>query len=231
MTVRKANRFSRAPDESRRAALARIHLLAKELALTDDSYRDVLERLHGTRTAATLELPQLLAVIAEFQRLGAGRAPSKRPLADSPMAWRCRALWRSLHQLDEVDTDSEEALAAFVERQCGKLDLRFCTAPDMSTVIEALKDWAARAGVNLARSADPVTPKRALVREQWRRLTESGLVKVKGDSGLAGFAHATWCVPNARSVEQMEAEHLDKLAVVLGRLVRDRQLGRRRKEA
>lgn len=230
MTARKAHRFARSPDDSRKALLARIHVLKKELALSDDSYRDVLERLYRTRTAATLEPAQLQGVIAEFDRLGAGRKAARRPLADSPMAWRARALWRSLHQLDEIDTDSEEALAAFVKRQCGKLDLRFCSAPDMSKVIEALKDWAGRCGVDLARTADPLDPKRALVREQWRRLSVAGWAEIPGDRGLNGFARRAARVPNARPFDQLEAEHLDRLAAVLGRVVREQQLGSRRQE-
>jgi phage gp16-like protein len=230
MTSRKAARFDRAPDDARRNLLARIHVLKKELALSDESYRDVLERLHGKRTASVLELPQLQAVVAEFERLGAGRRSANRPLADSPMAWRCRALWRSLYQLDEIDTDSEQALAAFVWRQTGRDDMRWCTAPQLSTVIEALKDWAARAGVDLAQDADPLVPKRALARAQWARLHACGWAQVEGDWGLRGFAHRTWCTPNARSVDQLEAEHLDKLSAKLGRIVREQRCGRRRRE-
>jgi hypothetical protein len=231
--TRRAHRSDRLPaaaEGARKNLLARIHIMQKELALTDESYRDVLERVAGGRTAAAINTAKLYDVVKEFERLGAGRKSAGRPIAIHPMAWRCRALWRSLWNLDELDNPSEQALAAFVKRQTGKEDMRFCTAPELSTVIEALKDMADRAGVDLSGSRDLLVPKLALVREQWRRLEAVGWVKVRGDWGLAGFAHRTACIPNARTVEQMEAEHLDALANKLGAIVREKKLGRRRQE-
>jgi phage gp16-like protein len=219
----------------RKRLLGRIHVMSKELALADDSYRDVLERIGGQRSAALLDDRQLYAVVQEFERLGAGRkqprSAKRRPLADTPMARRCRAQWLTLWNLDELDDGSEAALAAFVKRQTGKEDMRFCNAADLSRVIEALKDMCRRAGLReIEGGLGTLVPKRELVRAQWGRLADSGWAKVKGDWGLQAFAHATWCTPNARSVDQMEAEHLDRLAMKLGRPVREQQLGRRRQD-
>lgn len=221
---------------TRKRLLARIHIMSSELKLTDDSYRDVLERIGGERSAALLDDQKLYAVVQEFERLGAGSKPardySRRPMADTPMAKRCRAQWLTLWSLDEIDDGSEAALAAFVKRQTGKEDMRFCNAQDLSKVIEALKEMCRRAGLKeIDGGAGLLVPKRELVREQWRRLHECGFAKVEGDWGLQGFAHRTWCTPNARAMDQMEAVHLDALAKKLGRLVRDRGLGRRRQES
>lgn len=214
---------------ARNRMLGQIHAMAKELGLADESYRDVIERVAGQRSAALVEDGKLYAVVQEFLRLGAGRKiKGKRPVAGSPMALRCRALWLNLWHLDELDDGSEQALAAFVQRQTDRQDLRFCNAEQLSDVIEGLKDMCSRVGLDMKQVGNPLVPKRNLVREQWARLHKAGWAKVAGDSGLAGFAHSTWCTPNARSIDQMEGPHLDKLAEKLGRMIRAQKLGRRR---
>ena len=217
---------------ARNRLLGQIHAMAKELGLSDESYRDVIERVAGKRSAALVQDDKLYAVVREFERLGAGRkSPAtrkgKRPVADSPMAMRCRALWLNLWHLDELENGTEQALAAFVKRQTGREDLRFCNAEQLSDVIEGLKDMCGRAGLDMRQVGNPLVPKRNLVREQWARLHKAGWAKVAGDSGLAGYAHSTWCTPNARSIDQMEGPHLDKLASKLGYIIRAQKLGRR----
>ena len=139
---------------ARNRLLGQIHAMAKELGLSDESYRDVIERVAGKRSAALVQDDKLYAVVQEFQRLGAGRksqgtGKGKRPVADSPMAMRCRALWLNLWHLDELGNGTEEALAAFVKRQTGREDLRFCNAEQLSDVIEGLKDMCGRAGLDM----------------------------------------------------------------------------------
>lgn len=225
---RKASPRLPAIVDARKRLLGKIHAMAKELALSDDSYRDILERKTGHRSAAACNDQQLYQVVQEFEHLGAGKRRSGRPIADSPMAKRCRALWLTLWNLDELGDGSEHALAAFVGRQTGREDMRFCTAEQLSTVVEALKDMCSRAGVDMARDAHPLELKRRVVREQWARLHACGWARGPGDNGLVRFAQSTACTPNSRGVEQMEAPHLDQLAMKLGRLVRGEQLGRRR---
>lgn len=232
------NAAAEAPSyPARNRMLGRIHAMAKELGLAEESYRDVIERVAGQRSAALVADEKLYAVVQEFERLGAGRktqrktGKARRPLADSPMAMRCRALWLNLWHLDELESGTEEALAAFVKRQTGREDLRFCNAEQLSDVIEALKDMCSRVGLDMKQVGNPLMPKRNLVREQWARLHKAGWAKVAGDFGLAGYAHGTWCTPNARSIDQMEGAHLDKLAEKLGRMVRAQKLGRRRDAA
>lgn len=57
-------------DESRKKALALVHIAKGQLAMEDDVYRDLLERLTGMRSAAKLDSTQLKAVLDEFKRLG-----------------------------------------------------------------------------------------------------------------------------------------------------------------
>lgn len=238
MNRRRAFRPSRAappalPDYgTRNRLLARVHLQAgpKGLALTDESYRDVLQRITGHRSAALCDDRQLYDVLKEFDRLGGGQKGQGRPIADSPMARRCRALWLSLANLDEVEDGSELALAAFVKRQTGREDMRFCNAEQFASVIDALKDWCRRSGmaaVDTNGKLGILPPKRALVREQWRRLHAAGWARVEGDAGLMGFAQASRTVPRAMPLEEMTPVDLDSLATKLGVQVRRQGLGRR----
>ena len=228
----RARSSSRPAEPSQRNRLiGKVHVLKKDLALADDTYRDIIERVNGHRSAADCTDQQLVALVQELERLGTADKPRHdgRPVADAPMAKRARALWLNLWNLDELDDGSERALASFVKRQTGRDDMRFCNAQQLAMVIEALKDMCQRAGLaELQPGRDSLLPLRALVRLQWARLHEAGWSKVAGDFGLASYAHATWCTPNSRSIDQCEAGHLIKLAGKLGYHLRQQQLGRRR---
>ena len=49
--------------------LAQIHIAKKELSLTDDSYRDLLERVTGQRSSKGMTAQKKNAVLDEFKRL------------------------------------------------------------------------------------------------------------------------------------------------------------------
>lgn len=92
----RTNRRGGGPRDGRRADLARIHMLAAQLKLEDDTYRALLERVTGQRSAAQLDLAQRRAVIAELSRLsGDGDAGARASaLPDAPK--RVRAELRAM---------------------------------------------------------------------------------------------------------------------------------------
>ena len=205
---RKAPALPASIDGARKNLLAKVHIQQKELALTDDSYRDVLERITGHRTAAVCSDQQLYGVLREFDRLGGGATKRQhgRPIANSPMARRCRALWLSLWNLDELEGGTEKALAAFVKRQTGREDMRFCNAEQFASVIDALKDWCRRCGVvdiNTGGKFGILPPKRALVREQWDRLRRAGWSGDDGDKGLMDYALARHVIGQPATIEEL----------------------------
>jgi len=53
-----------------RAVLAKIHIAKKELALSDEDYRDLLERVTGHRSAAEIDPDQVAILQRELRRLG-----------------------------------------------------------------------------------------------------------------------------------------------------------------
>lgn len=135
----------------RRARLAQIHLAAKQLRLDEDAYRDVLERVTGSRSAATLGLPALDRVIADFKRMGFTAAPPRgaKPASHKPQVRMIRGLWRDLSA--HVEDPSEEALRAFCKRQTktrahpdGIDAPEFLDSVQANRVIEGLRAWLAR---------------------------------------------------------------------------------------
>ncbi len=53
-----------------RGVLAKIHIAKKALALSDDDYRDILDRVCGVRSATLIEPSQALELQRELRRLG-----------------------------------------------------------------------------------------------------------------------------------------------------------------
>ena len=142
---------------TRRALLAQVHIAAKALALDDHTYRAVLERVTGKRSAAECTQPELTAAVREFQRLGwrpqRGRAGTGRGSGRPGHISKARALWRSLWCLDEVEGDGDEALAAYAARMtrsvaqpAGIQRLQWLDAAGWNKAIKGLNGWCKRVG-------------------------------------------------------------------------------------
>ena len=136
-----------------------IHVLKGKLSLSDDDYRALLIQLTGPSSSKAMTQPQRRTVREHLQRLAARMgieqpATRQRPLPDaqfaqakaaaSPRERKVWALWHQLHRDGLVDNPSAAALNAWVKRQVGVDALRFCTGPQLDTLIEALKAWGDR---------------------------------------------------------------------------------------
>ena len=135
-----------APD--RRQMLAKIHLARKQLALTEDSYRDILRRITGIDSAGAMRAEQLDTVLREFARLGWKPKPAKRR-SDKPQVRMIHAVWKDIIALQ--GRGDAAALRAFVRRQTktdatpdGIASPEFLDAEMANRVLEGLKAWRAR---------------------------------------------------------------------------------------
>lgn len=128
-----------------------IHVAVRELALPEESYRDLLERLTGKRSSAKLKPAELETVLAELKRLGFKPQRAKKagamPQDKSPQARKVRALWIELGKAGAVRDRSEAALQHWFAKQTGIEHMRFARAEHFNTAIEALKDWCHREGL------------------------------------------------------------------------------------
>lgn len=187
----------------RRAAIAKVQIARKDLALDDATYRAMLERLTGQTSAGACTEAQLGLVLDELKLKGwaprkSGKGPARRP-AQTPLAKKARALWISLHQLGVVRDPSEKALEAFGKRQLGVDRLAWADEGLAYRLVEALKAMASRAGWHQDVPADVqrrvgevLALKRALFRAQEAKLTaldpermsEAGLAEALDENEL-----------------------------------------------
>jgi len=127
------------PD--RREMLAKIHLAKRDLALDEDSYRALVLRVTRCASSADCTRPQLVALLAEFKRLGWG-AP--RQVSTKAHVRKLFALWRAMCEAGIPDKPTAAGLKAFVARMTGVDDPEWLDAAQGRKVIEALKAWQAR---------------------------------------------------------------------------------------
>lgn len=122
-------------------ALAAIHVAKKQLGLDEDTYRDVLVRATGKRSAGDMTPAEQDRALAEFRRLGfkpASKAASKR--ADGPYRKILQAHWIAMWNLGLIPDPSDVGLHGFVKRQTTLDHTRFLIDQEAaSAVIEALK--------------------------------------------------------------------------------------------
>jgi phage gp16-like protein len=120
--------------------LAKIHIAKKELGLDDATYRGILWDRYHRESAAELSEAQAADLIELFHEKG------WRP-ASFGQRGLIHVLWHKLEAAGAVHHPSENALASFIEHSTGKNDLRWLTVREASRVIEMLKKWLERAGV------------------------------------------------------------------------------------
>jgi phage gp16-like protein len=70
--------------DPRQAKLAAIHIAQKRLGLDDDTYRALLARVTGRRSARDMDMPELRRVLDELRALGARQRPRKAGYRGAP---------------------------------------------------------------------------------------------------------------------------------------------------
>lgn len=145
----------------RNQLIAKIHVAKRQLALDDDTYRDVLERVTGKRSAGDLDERQLELVVAELARRGftpKRKAKSEEPAkrSDKPHVRKVFALWGELERSGKLRAPSSpRGLRAFVKRMTGVADPEWLDPAKARVVIEALKKWLARDAATSSTSSAP----------------------------------------------------------------------------
>ena len=140
---------------------AAIHVLKGKLQLQDDDYRALLVQLTGKASSKGMTATEQAHVRDHMQRLAqrlgvAQSTTRRRPLtreqfdqvkkAASPRERKVWALWNQLHRDGVVHNPSRAALNVWVEKMVHVSALGFATAPQLDTLIEALKAWQLRGG-------------------------------------------------------------------------------------
>ena len=132
-----------------RSQYAVLHVAKKELALDDDTYRDVLHGVAGVRSAKELDQVTFRAVMSRFEELGFKGSnhrkvrPRTRAGRPDPNAMVTGAQMRMLqHLYAELGMTTLPRQNGFNKRVCGHAWPQ--TRAEASRVIEALKKMRGR---------------------------------------------------------------------------------------
>lgn len=178
--------------DSRRKLIGAVHAAAR--ALGEEDRRAIYAEVTGKRSLTEMTLAEIGQVLDRFNR------NRPRPMAHRPHVAKVRALWWTLYWLGEAQSPADTALDAFVRRQTGIDGLRFLDHRNAPAVIEALKAWAARAGV------------------RWPTTAELGAMQAAVDAATAPGAD--------RGYGPAGGERLAVMDAIWWRLVERREVGR-----
>jgi phage gp16-like protein len=143
------------------AAIKLAHVARRDLKMTEDEWRDLLQMQFGVASSKDLSIVKLHELIEHLKKCGfkvrhPNRKPGKpgaarsRPLAGAAQerpgeAAKIRAIWLFLHHdLGLVKDPSEKALAAYVKRMTKVDALQGLDGQQSYRVIESLKKMAER---------------------------------------------------------------------------------------
>lgn len=128
-------------QEERRRLVTTIQMARKALALEDGSYRAILMRITGHDSSTTCTETQLLALVAEFKRLGFKVRPgvNRKPAPRNSKVRVIYAIWSEMAYL--LDDPSQEALRSFASRQTGVDSIDWMNDAQCNQVIEGLRGW------------------------------------------------------------------------------------------
>lgn len=132
--------------------IAIINIAKGQLAMAEDDYRAVLERVTGLTSLRAMTEAQKLAVIEEMKRLGfrVKAGGHKLPASVRPHVRLIHALWASCHRLGVIESRTPAALRAFCKRFVAHGLEGVVVDPDLlsyaqaTPIIEALKKMEAR---------------------------------------------------------------------------------------
>ena len=142
-----------------RHILAKIHIARKELALDDDDYRDLLERVTGERSASRIAMDHVMALQREFRRIGWDgyllRRDEVPPLKYEDLGDRLGmpnpAQLRKLDALFNTTPgfgtiNPEAAFKAFLKKRFNVEDIRFLNNRQYETALNAIRAIRVRKG-------------------------------------------------------------------------------------
>ena len=130
---------------NRRGLLASIHCAKRDLGLDDDTYRDVLERVAGARSAKDLTDEQIVRCLEELRRQGAKpQGKVKAAVSGNPHVRHVWALWGSICRLGGAHTPSRAGLRSYIEKRTGVTEPEWLAPQQLNSIIEQLKTWERR---------------------------------------------------------------------------------------
>ena len=129
---------------------AKIAIACKELGIDRSQ---LLSDRYGIDSAKKLTSGQMSDLYRHFHALGWRVKRTKRstssPVYVDRQQRKVVALWITLARAGVINNSSDQALQRYVKRMTGVDNLKWCSGDDRSRLIEALKQWGLREGVDL----------------------------------------------------------------------------------
>ena len=122
--------------------LARIHILKKDLNLSDDEYRDLLQTLTGRRSARDLSYEERSRAAAHLEKLVRATKPQK--VLIGPQEKKVLGLWGALQNAGAVQKNTLQPLSAWLQREGYPARLEWLSGAQVTKVVEQLKCWCKR---------------------------------------------------------------------------------------
>ena len=119
-----------------------IHMGKRKLGMDTETYRQMLRGLTGLDSCSQMTAHELKTVLFHMRQAGFAAQPRKL----SPQERKIRALWLLLHEAGQVQDKSLRAQKAYIRRMM-RVDPSQASGSELATVIETLKAWCRRAGV------------------------------------------------------------------------------------
>lgn len=142
--VGEASRRQGKTEHGRQRMIIAIRAACKRQAIDDDMRKDIQGSLIGKASMSDMSIGELGQLLDHFNKGWKG------PMGHRAHIGKIKALWWSLYWLGAIDEPGDLAISAFVERQTGVSALKFLDHRKAFAVIEALKSWLARVGVQWA---------------------------------------------------------------------------------
>lgn len=230
----------------RRSLLGKVHIAKKQLGLTDDEYRGILQAQFQVNSAKKLSDRRLTSLIEFFKAKGFQAKPKKpRPSKSSTpqpakekeqLILKMRALWISLFHLGVTYDRSDDGLTAFARRVSGGKNsgvqaLHWLDQESAYKVIEAMKkmaerdadvDWSAYRVLHGAETVSVYKPRARVLESQWQIMFDLDLVEIKEPGALSSYARRICRHHQHCSHTQLSDEQLDQVIVTFGMQIRAR---------
>jgi phage gp16-like protein len=124
--------------EERNNLLARIHILKKQIQMSDKNYRFLLSEYFQVETASDLAVGEMRRVISTLEAYG--NVQGKISKQDSLIF----QLWQELFEQGKTGSGSRDSLNRWIKRQTQVERLEWLTTRQKAKLIEALKAWKRR---------------------------------------------------------------------------------------
>lgn len=201
--------------ESRKKLMIAVRAACRRLGLDDDARREIQVGLTGKASMTEMDMADLGKVLDSLNR------DWKGPQGHRAHIGKIRALWWTLYWIGAIDEPKDRAIDAFVRRQTGVSALRFLDHRGSHAVVEALKSWAGREGVEWPKAPGELGDRQAVLDTLWRRLRETGFVST---FTAGAYVSAALEIPPPEQ-RAWTAHELDAAIRLLGKRLR-RELGK-----